>query len=204
MANKQFGMSPNKTLEIVQSLYERKLVSYPRSDCNFLPSSQQADGAVILHNLAASGIPRLFHEAAGADPSYAEFKCWNDKKVTIHTAIIPTMEPVISSDLSQEERDIYFLIAFNYLLQFYPLHRFKKTDFAIQCGSYTFTGSGREVIEEGFRKVYQPMLDDHVQNLDEDESNVLPPLMKGDVLGVPNCAISDKKRCRRNVSRKAP
>lgn len=74
----------------------------------------------------------------------------------------------------------------------------------IQCGSYTFTGSGREVIEEGFRKVYQPMLNNHVQNLDEDESNVLPPLMKGDVLGVPNCAISDKKRCRRNVSRKAP
>lgn len=63
----------------------------------------------------------------------------------------------------------------------------------IQCGSYTFTGSGREVIEEGFRKVYQPMLNNHVQNLDEDESNVLPPLMKGDVLGVPNCAISDKK-----------
>lgn len=193
MANKRFGMSPNKTLEIVQSLYERKLVSYPRSDCNFLPSSQQADGAVILQNLAASGIPGLFHEAAGADPSYAGSKCWNDKKVTIHTAIIPTMEPVVSSDLSQEERDIYFLIAFNYLLQFYPLHRFKKTDFTIQCGSYTFTGSGREVIEEGFRKVYQPMLDDHVQNLDEDESNVLPPLMKGDVLGVPNCAISDKK-----------
>ena len=114
------------------------------------------------------------------------------------------MKPVISSDLSQEVRDIYFSIAFNYLLQFYPLHRFKKTDFTIQCGAYTFTGSGREVIEEGFRKVYQPMLNNHVQNLDEDESNVLPPLMKGDVLGVPNCAISDKKRCRRNVSRKAP
>lgn len=48
------------------------------------------------------------------------------------------------------------------------------------------------------------MLNNHVQNLDEDESNVLPPLMKGDVLGVPNCAISDKKRYRRNVSRKAP
>ncbi len=131
MANKRFDMSPNKTLEIVQSLYERKLVSYPRSDCNFLPSSQQADGAVILQNLAASGIPRLFHEAAGADPSYAGSKCWNDKKVTIHTAIIPTMKPVISSDLSQEVRDIYFSIAFNYLLQFYPLHRFKKTDFTI-------------------------------------------------------------------------
>lgn len=193
MANKRFGLSPNKTLEIVQKLYEEKLVTYPRSDCNYLPVSQQADAPVILQNLANSGIPGIFHEASGADPSYSKSDCWNDKKVSVHTAIVPTMQPVSSNDLSQDERDVYFLIAFQYILQFYPEYVYEQTSFQIACGNYTFKGSGRKNIDLGFRKIYEPMLDDSVQNPEEDEKDELPPLMKGDVLGVPSLSVTDKK-----------
>ena len=77
------------------------------------------------------------------------------------------MQPVSSNDLSQDERDVYFLIAFQYILQFYPEYVYEQTSFQIACGNYTFKGSGRKNIDLGFRKIYEPMLDDSVQNPEE-------------------------------------
>lgn len=78
-------MSPKKVLETVQELYEAKYVSYPRSDCNYIPAAQQSDAEKILPMLKQYGIA----EAAKADICIKGL-CWNDKKVTAHHAIIPT------------------------------------------------------------------------------------------------------------------
>ena len=84
-ANARFGISPKLALSTVQSLYEKKFVSYPRSDCNYIPWAQHKDAPRILRKLAS----RSVRGAEQADPALRS-RAWNDKKVTAHHAIIPT------------------------------------------------------------------------------------------------------------------
>ena len=84
-ANARFGISPKLALSTVQSLYEKKFVSYPRSDCNYIPWAQHKDAYRILQKLAS----RSVRGAKQADPTLRS-RAWNDKKVTAHHAIIPT------------------------------------------------------------------------------------------------------------------
>lgn len=190
-ANKKLHLSPAETLSIVQSLYEKKYVSYPRSDCNYLPTSQQVDAPVILENLANSQIPGVFTVASQADPSYLSSKCWNDKKVTVHTAIIPTCQAVEATDLSQEEKNVYWLIAQNYMMQFFPDFEYMRTDFTVQCGDYTFKGNGKEVLARGFKNIFSNDSDEEENNSDS-ENSALPVLVEGDHVGTGNFAIREK------------
>lgn len=124
LANKKYDYSPKLVLDTVQSLYEKKYVSYPRSDCNYIPVSQKEDASRIIPMLQNFGLPA----AVMADLSLTS-KAWNDSKVTAHHAIIPTgVEP---QDLSDEESNIYELIATRYCLQFYKPWSFEKVSFLI-------------------------------------------------------------------------
>lgn len=84
-ANKKYGYTPSQVLDMVQKMYERKFVTYPRSDCNYIPEAQFEDAPSIMNTLKSYG----FKEAENADTSLKS-ACWNDKKVTAHNAIIPT------------------------------------------------------------------------------------------------------------------
>ncbi|WP_256864444.1 DNA topoisomerase, partial [Salmonella enterica] len=95
-----------------------KLITYPRSDCRYLPKehfiqAKQVTSA-IAHNLS-----ELHHAVEGADLS-RQSKAWNDKKVDAHHAIIPTPKTASVNGLSATEQKIYDLIARQYLIQFYP------------------------------------------------------------------------------------
>jgi len=106
-------MSPSDVLAKVQSLYEKKFVSYPRSDCNYIPTSQFEDRHRIMKSLAAYG----FDKAKDADLDIRS-RCFNDGKVSAHHAIIPT--GVVPKDISETEKKIYDMIATRYIIQFYP------------------------------------------------------------------------------------
>ena len=89
-AGKIYGYSPQQVLDTMQDLYEkRKLTSYPRSDCAYLPENQLADVETILGNLAACGSAQIGELAQNADTSIRS-RVWNDKKISAHHAIIPT------------------------------------------------------------------------------------------------------------------
>ncbi|MDF2929745.1 MAG: topB 2 [Anaerospora sp.] len=91
IAGRKFGYDPQLVLDTAQTLYERKLTTYPRSDCDFLPESQHGDGAIILENLSDGSHTELAGWAAEADRTIKS-RAWNDKKITAHHAIIPTVE----------------------------------------------------------------------------------------------------------------
>lgn len=185
MAGKKFGYDPQLVLDIAQTLYERKLTTYPRSDCDFLPESQHSDGAIILENLCVNSQKELAAWASEADRSI-QSRAWNDKKITAHHAIIPTTEKCNFASLNDTQKNIYFLIAQSYIAQFFPVHVYSQTKVELDHGSETFTASGRVIVELGWKKIFAADSEDKEDKKDED-GGMLPAMTKGDkadLLGV--------------------
>ena len=180
-ANKKYAFSPKEVLATVQDLYEKKYVSYPRSDCNYIPISQKEDAVRILPVLVTFGI-------VGADIADIEItsKAFNDQKITAHHAIIPT--GIRPEELTEIEQKIYELIAKRYVLQFFPAHEYKKITFTLAVADEIFMGSGKVILKQGY-KAYET----EEQELESAEANVkLPALKIGDKVEKANYFISDK------------
>ena len=197
-ANARFGISPGLALSTVQSLYEKKFVSYPRSDCNYIPRAQHKDAYRILQKLAS----RSVRGAEQADPALRS-RAWNDKKVTAHHAIIPTGE--IPSQLSATEEKIYNMIAERYVMQFYPPCEFETISLEIMLTDELFKGSGKVILKPGFKAVFgrqekaSPAGAGKGAATDESseaENLALPGLVKGENLGKPDAVDLLEKETR--------
>ncbi len=172
-ANRSLGFSPKVVLDTAQSLYEKKLTSYPRSDCNYIPVSQHADGGKILKVLAAYGIPGA-EEGSLNNTS----KAFDDKKVTAHHAIIPT--GVVPKELDEKEKALYQMIASRYVLQYLPLCEFNRMEFEITVAGELFRGSGKAILKQGFREFYKAQQKEDAQG--EPEQAELPDIREGDTV----------------------
>lgn len=187
LAGKRFGYDPQLVLDTAQKLYERKLTTYPRSDCEYLPQSQYGDSKVILHNLLGCGENQLSVWAQKADVKIKS-RAWNDKKITAHHAIIPTKVKVNLNALAEVERNIYFLIAQAYIAQFYPVHIYDQTKITVEYMQEIFTASGRTVKQPGWKELYMQSgrnknKDNDGENNDKEEENAsLPAMKKGDMV----------------------
>lgn len=181
-----FGFDPAKTLELAQALYEKKLTTYPRSDSNYLPESQLADGAVIIENLKLTGVDELKKYADGAD-SGIKSKAFNTKKVSAHHALIPTMEKIDLNSLPVDEQKLYTLIAKRYLLQFYPVQEFEATKAEIECEGETFIAHGKVILNNGWKDVDAESSEDN-----EEDKKQLPALHEGDTVTVTIANIIEK------------
>ena len=172
-AGKIFGYSPQEVLDTQQALYEKKLTSYPRSDCDYLPENQLGDAAAILKNLAAadSSLEQFIEKADLSIKSRA----WNDKKISAHHAIVPTTVETKLSDLSEKEKNLYMLIAKSYIAQFYPAQEFLSTKVELSAGGEMFTTSGKVILQQGWKSLYQNDAKD-----DEEEQQSLPDIQQGD------------------------
>lgn len=173
-AEPAYGFDPARTLELAQALYEKKLTTYPRSDSNYLPESQQADAAVIIANLKLTGSEELKKYADGAD-STLKSKAFNTKKVSAHHALIPTMEKIDLNSLPEDEQKLYTLIAKRYFLQFYPVQEFEATKAEIECEGETFLARGKVIIKNGWKDI-----DTGSGEKNEEDIKQLPALHEGD------------------------
>lgn len=169
-ANRSLGYSPKVVLDTAQSLYEKKLTSYPRSDCNYIPTSQHGDGEKILKMLAGYGIP-----GAEQGSLVNKSKAFNDKKVTAHHAIIPT--GVVPKELNEKETALYKMIASRYVLQYLPSCEFNSMQFEITVAGELFKGSGKSILKEGFREF---MRRDAKEDKKDEEQAELPDIREGD------------------------
>ncbi len=147
--NKKAGWSPKKTLEIAQKLYELKYTTYPRSDCNYLPMGQYNDAATILESIAqGSTLPASYTSGA---TTTLESKCFNDKKITAHHAIIPTR--VAPSGLDHDQQLLYDEIALRYVLQWYPPLEFTETKYVFSVSDEEFSGRSVYIRNKGFKSL---------------------------------------------------
>ena len=177
-ANRQLGYTAQQTLDYVQSLYEKKLCTYPRTDSRYL-TDDMADSvnAVVI---CSAGI---CDEAA--PPEVLSRQICNSKKVSDHHAIIPTLvagETDINA-LPAGEREIIKLIAKQVLRAVSESYRFRETVAVISCGDNTFTAKGKIVENVGW-KIY---------NEKEQTDKVLPELADGDELKVASSEIKEGK-----------
>lgn len=186
LAGRRFGYEPQQVLDTAQALYERKLTTYPRSDCEYLPTNQFKDSQSILTNLQSCGDDTLANWANGADGKIKS-RAWNDKKISAHHAIIPTRVKADLSKMNVVERNIYFLIAQAYMAQFYPVHTYYQTKVEVAYKEELFTASGRTEIDLGWKALYTSKKNieaDNEEGQDKEdngqEENNLPPMKKND------------------------
>ena len=188
-AGKTFGYTPQQVLDAAQSLYEKKLTTYPRSDCEFLPTTQLKDAQRILRHLTNSGNDSLKNLSLHADPTIKS-RAWNDKKISAHHAIIPTLKP-LNMQLTEIEFNVYNLIAKNYAVQFYPLHIYDETVVNVKYKNEIFSVRGKIVKQIGWREFY---IAPKIKADDENEA-ILPQMNVGDDV------IHEKSNLKKSVTK---
>lgn len=173
-AAKRFGLSAQQVLDICQRLYEtHKLLTYPRSDSRHLPEEHFAGRHAVMAAIA-SHVPELA-DLAAVD-SERRNRCWDDSKVDAHHAIIPTARSGNVS-LSADERNIYQLVARQYLMQFCPDAQYRKCVIDLTIAGGAFCAKARFLAAPGWRALLGAKERD-----DEDEGMPLPVVARDDVL----------------------
>lgn len=149
-ASKRFNFNAQKTLDLCQKLYEtHKLITYPRSDCRYLPQGHYSDKSHVTQAIAHTSTA-LDQAVQQADLSLRS-KAWNDSKVSAHHAIIPTSRRLDASRLSADEHKIYELVARHYLMQFYPSFTYQEKQIDTQVAGGLFISRQKEVVHQGWK-----------------------------------------------------
>lgn len=153
-ANKMLGLSAQQTLDATQNLYEKKLVTYPRTDSRYLTADMKESTAEILTALLSAS---YLKEETGAvyDLNLTDVsRLVNDKKVTDHHAIIPTMEAArVKVKLSHDEGSVFLLIVYRLLTAAYAPHEYIKTEILLDIEGEEFKASGRQITAQGYKEI---------------------------------------------------
>ncbi|MBF0453457.1 MAG: DNA topoisomerase III [Magnetococcales bacterium] len=192
-ASRKWSLGAKRVLELAQALYEKhKAITYPRTDCRYLPQSQFLEAPVLFRALSQSD-PNLHPLVEGADSSQRS-KAWNDKKITAHHAIIPTTAIVNVAAMSFEEQQLYDLIRRYYLAQFYPAYEYDKSTIDTQINAELFRASGRVERLAGWKILLRNNPANQRQSLEARRSEQkLPAVKKGETLWVEKAKIEEKK-----------
>ena len=190
-ANRLFGFTAKQTLEYTQSLYEKKLVTYPRTDSQYLSDDMEGTAKNVIEAIFNS---LLFEQNIMFNPDIK--RILNSKKVTDHHAIIPTME-IIKQNLKaipESEMKILSLCANRLLCATGEKHIYNSTKAVITCNNTVFKVSGKEVWKNGWKE-----LEDFFKNSyktaedksDAEEEKKLPELREGMMIAVEQTKVSE-------------
>jgi DNA topoisomerase III len=184
-ANKRFGFSADKTLKLVQSLYEKKVVTYPRVDTTYLPNDIYPKVPGILQQLTNYS---QFTNSLLGQQIRKSAKVFNDKKVTDHHAIIPTG---VQLSLLPDEQKIYDAITRRFIAAFYPDCVVSNNTVMGEVDGVSFKATGKEILEEGWRILYpkpakkgtggkEDKDDQEDEAEDKEDGKILPNFKKGE------------------------
>lgn len=153
-ASRKFGFKPDQVKDITQALREKhKLITYNRSDCEYLSEEQHGDAPGVLAAIAQTA-PMLAAAAQRANPTIKS-RAFNSSKVSAHHAIIPTESTADLSKLTDAEQKIYLLIARAYVAQFWPKHLYDQTDVLAQVGDHRFGVRSNVTTSPGWKILYK-------------------------------------------------
>ena len=147
-AGARHGLGAREVLDSCQRLYERGLLSYPRTDCPYLPEEQLPEAPRVLASLSA--LPALEQACQGADLSLRP-RCYQSARVGAHHAIVPTGAGVPA--LEGADAAVFALCARRWLAQFHPDQREARSRAVLEAGGLTFRAQGRGVLEPGWTRV---------------------------------------------------
>ena len=191
--NRIYGYTAQQTLDYVQSLYEKKLATYPRTDSQYLTKDMQATAASLILWLR-DNMP--FGKGCAGEPDID----WvtDDSKVTDHHAIIPTVE-IARTDLSElpsGERDVLTLIAVRLLCATTQANRFEAVTAMLDCQRYTFTAKGKTILQSGWKEVeriHRMSIRQSETEHKENEAVALPVLQEGQTFEAVSASLREGK-----------
>ena len=169
--NKKFGLSADQTLQIIQSLYEKKVTTYPRVDTTFLSDDIYPKCPNILKGLRDY---QTLVMPLAEKPLLKSKRVFDNKKVTDHHAIIPT--GVYPQGLTDLEKKVYDLVARHFIAVFYPDCKFRTTTVLGESAGVEFKTSGKVITEPGWRVVFAGQPTDE----EKENDNLLPEFTKGE------------------------
>ena len=191
--NRIYGYTAQQTLDYVQSLYEKKLATYPRTDSQYLTKDMQATAASLILWLR-DNMP--FGKGCAGEPDID--RVTDDSKVTDHHAIIPTVE-IARTDLTAlpcGERDVLTLLAVRLLCATTQAHRFETVTAMLDCQGYTFTAKGKTILESGWKEVeriHRMSIRQSETEHRENEDAALPVLQEGQTFETVSASLREGK-----------
>jgi DNA topoisomerase-3 len=197
--NRKFGWSADKSLKVMQALYEtHQVLTYPRTDSKALPEEHKGNIGPISSNLIAMNEFKVF--SSELSNPIIRSTIYNDKKVTAHHAIVPTMKAAKMSDLSMDEQKLYFLVCQHWIAAHLPDMEYLQTSISLDSGGITLKASGRQITKEGWKVVFSKSTKDENEDEDEEDENdssdseqTLPPVKSGDIGLVSKATLDSKK-----------
>jgi len=174
-ANKKFGFSADDTLKLIQSLYEKKVTTYPRVDTTYLSEDIHPKIPGILNGMKFYS---RFTEPLLSQPIPKSKTVFDDKKVTDHHAIIPT--GVVPSGISPAEQQIYDLVARRFIAVFYPECKVSNTTVLGKVDKLEFKATGKQIIDLGWRIIYEDQKEKVAAKKGADEEKLMPVFEKGE------------------------
>ena len=192
-ANRIFGYTAKQTLDLAQALYEKKLLTYPRTDSNYLTDDMEETAAKVIALLCGT-LP--FMAGMGFSPEIA--RVLNSKKVSDHHAIIPTME-LAKTDLAalpESERNILTLAGARLLMATAAPHTFEAVTAVFECAGQSFTARGKTILCEGWKEIdrkYRAALKNkpETDDADSDTEKTLPPFTEGQTFENPATTVTE-------------
>ena len=193
-ANRIYGYTAKQTLDLAQALYEKKLLTYPRTDSSYLTDDMSGTAAQIAALLAGK-LPFM----QGADFTPEISRLLDSKKVSDHHAIIPTME-LAKADLAalpESERNILTLAGARLLMACAEPHIFEAVTAVFSCAGQEFTAKGKTVLAEGWKGLERRFMATLKKKADteDDEENALsldvPPFAEGQTFDNPQAAVTE-------------
>ena len=191
--NRIYGYTAQQTLDYVQSLYEKKLATYPRTDSQYLTKDMQATAASLILWLR-DNMP--FGKGCAGEPDID--RVTDDSKVTDHHAIIPTVE-IAQTDLTElpsGERDVLTLLAVRLLCATTQVHRFEAVTAILDCQGYTFTAKGKTILQSGWKEVeriHRMSIRQSETEHRENEDAALPVLKEGQTFEAVSASLREGK-----------
>lgn len=198
--SKKFKITPEETLNVIQELYEKKLVTYPRTDARVLSTAVAKEITKNLNGLAKSNIDSEIKEYISkmAKEKYStnliKTKYVDDKKITDHYAIIPTGQGFENyTNLKELQKDVYHLIVKRFLSIFYPPAEFNKLAIKLKVGTEEFNVNGKVCVKQGYLEVLKQEKTKAPGNEDEKLENMelLKNLKKGEKLRISDIVIKE-------------
>ena len=184
-AAKRFGFSAQNVLDICQKLYEtHKLITYPRSDSRYLPEEHFAGRQAVMNAISVHAADLLPQPVV--DPDIRN-RCWDDKKVDAHHAIIPTAR-ASNVNLTENEAKVYRLVATQYLMQFCPDAVYRKCQIDLDIANGKFVAKARFLAEAGWRALLGAKERD-----EENDGTPLPVVAKADELLCENGEVVERQ-----------
>ena len=194
---KKFKIKPDQTLEIIQTLYERKLVTYPRTDARVLSTAVAKELSKNLNGIAkkfkdeeiSSIIKKMVDEKYSTN--LIKTKYVNDSKITDHYAIIPTGQGFENyNGLNELQMNVYKLIVKRFLAIFYPPAEYNKVNVTVDVQNETFLVTGKVCVKRGYLDVLKPENKNEEEN-ETSDLEILNTLKKNETLDVRNFELKD-------------